>query len=89
MTADTISRPMGPQKAAKLNATLTAEMALVLRANGADLEDERACMKLLTDQRFRSGDIVALVDDAIDEARRQNNAATDPEWAKDGSRGGR
>ncbi len=81
--------PMGGLSADTLSNTLTAEMSSVLRAKGADLDDERACMVALTGERFRSGDIVALIDDAIAEAKRAMHAADDPHWAKDETWGGR
>jgi hypothetical protein len=49
--------------------SLLAEMAACLRATGADLGDEAACILALTAARFRARDINALLDDAIEAAR--------------------
>ena len=48
---------------------LLAEMAACLRATGADLGDEAACILALTGARFRARDINAVLDDAIEAAR--------------------
>jgi len=49
--------------------SLLAEMAQCLRATGADLGDEAACILTLTGARFRARDINALLDEAIEAAR--------------------
>jgi hypothetical protein len=55
-------------KPAQANSLLAA-MATCLRATGADLGDEAACILALTRARFRARDINALLDDAIEAAR--------------------
>jgi hypothetical protein len=49
--------------------SLLAEMAACLRATGADLGNEVACIIALTNARFRARDISALLDDAVEQAR--------------------
>ena len=49
--------------------SLLAEMAACLRAIGADLGDEAACILALIGARFRAREINALLDDAIETAR--------------------
>lgn len=47
-------------------------MARVLRSQHVDLNDERATFGALVRAGYRAGDVVALGDDAIAEARKQN-----------------
>lgn len=49
--------------------SLIYQMAVLLREAGADLTDERACMRVLVGGRFRGGDIAALIDEAMAAAR--------------------
>ena len=61
---------------------LLAAMAACLRATGADLGEEAACILALTGARFRARDINALIDDAIEAARvARANAEYFPEGA--------
>jgi hypothetical protein len=83
------SRPLGPHSENSLNATLVAEMATVLRTHHTDLDDEACVLVALQHARFRPGDIVALADAAVAEARRAANAEAEPSWAIDDTWGGR
>lgn len=83
------ARQMGATTAETLDNTLIAEMSSVLRAKRVDVDDERAVLVTLQAARFRPGDIVALAERAVEEARRADNADADPQWAKDQSWGGR
>jgi len=53
----------------KTQGDLIEEMALVLRTMGTDLGDEREVIRVLIGARYLSGDVVALMDDAIERAR--------------------
>jgi hypothetical protein len=53
---------------AKAEANRIADMALVLVQHGADLDDPLACWQALHNEHFLVRDIVALLDDAIDQA---------------------
>jgi hypothetical protein len=57
------ARPHGSEQ------DLLAEMTACLRATGADLGEEAACILALTNARFRARDINALLDDATESAR--------------------
>ena len=50
--------------------TTAQEMASVLRSQNIDLGDERAVIMCLSMGGFRAGDVVALSDRAIEEARK-------------------
>lgn len=78
-----------PKSAEAFTAELVGEMALALSSAGTNLDDESAVLRALTNARYRSGDIVALFDLAIYEARRRANVAAEPEWDKDRTWGGR
>jgi hypothetical protein len=69
--------------------TLMVGMVDALRERPDVLDDEPVAMALLTSKGFRAGDIVALIDDALAEARRQHFTSEDPEWSKDAAWGGR
>ena len=73
-----------PSDATKQNqeSSLLAEMAACLRATGADLGDEAACILALTGARFRGRYISALLDDAIEAAR---VARADAEYFPEGA----
>lgn len=49
---------------------LIQTMTMVLRSAEVDLGDERMVIQLLNSHGFRSGDVIACMDDAIEEARR-------------------
>lgn len=53
----------------KPQAELIEEMALVLRTMGTDLGDEREVIRTLIGARYLSGDVIALMDSAIERAR--------------------
>jgi hypothetical protein len=53
----------------KKHHSLLADMTACLRATGADLGNEAACIVALTAARFRARDINTLLDDAIESAR--------------------
>lgn len=52
-------------------ADLIAKMVAALRCVDVDLGDERDVIRKLSGLRFCSGDIVACVDEVIEETRRQ------------------
>ena len=52
-----------------------ALMAMLLRTMGVDLGDEREVILILTDARFTSGDVLTLMDRAIERARVDDAAA--------------
>lgn len=65
---------LNPPAKSETDDRLVGEMASALNACGADLADERRVISELSSRRFLSGDIVALVDDAVALARRQRSA---------------
>jgi hypothetical protein len=77
-----MTAPSAETKQKYQDGSLLAEMAAYLRATGADLGDEAACILALTGARFRARDISALLDDAIEAARvARANAEYFPEGA--------
>lgn len=60
---------------------LAEEMATVLRTMGTDLGDEREVIRTLIGARYPSGDVVSLMDRAIERARERIAADEHPEVA--------
>lgn len=65
----------------KSNDELVEEMATVLKALNTDLGDEREVIVALNKSRYRSGDIIACMDQAIEIARERIAADERPEVA--------
>ncbi|WP_338633851.1 hypothetical protein [Afipia carboxidovorans] len=51
------------------NDDLVLQMSTLLRTMGTDLGDEREVIQALVGARFRSGDVIALMDRAVEKAR--------------------
>lgn len=86
-----MTAPLGPLKEATLEQTLLIGMAQALCGQSElDLSDETAVIRCLSSAGFRSGDIVALIDRAIERARyEQDIAAGDFGHTLDSAWGGR
>jgi len=71
-----MTRPLGAlnREGPELDKLLVGEMATLLREQGTDLTNERAVIAALTAGRFRSGDVVALMDRAIAATRENADA---------------
>lgn len=73
-----MTAPLGPVKEVTLQATLITGMAQALRDKpDLDLTDEVEVIRTLSAAGFRSGDIVALADRAVERARYDRDIADD------------
>lgn len=61
-----------------IRSELVSQMVAALRAVDVDLGDERDVIRVLASLRYLHGDIVACVDEVIEETRRQGLKRT---WA--------